>query len=309
MRATGRSAEPWWVTRARALLEAPERRSVAGSADELGQLWRRSSEFAFVHENVTPELLAIDVQAHPELAQLWSDFLVGETNASFALSTHRDAETARLRGGGLEPEGFHGRWRALGFDETQDRANPPADEYLEGLFSIPRLAVGEERPPFAQVNMASRAERIEDFLMTMHPREGDVVYDLGSGSGKFAVTVAASTRAQVRGVELGASYVEAARRAAASLGCTRVEFICLDARKVDVSDGTHFYLFHPFWGEVARDLAARLGALARMKRIDIYAAGPEFGFGQYFLEQVQANALTLVERRGAQREVLVLRSR
>ncbi len=275
----------------------------------LGELWHLRQQFAFMRENVEPELVAVDTEGRPELAQAWSDLAVREVRVTQALDLRREGVAQQLKSGALTPSAFRNLWQDLGFDEASDHPSSAADDYLEGLLDVPRLTVGEDRPAFGQVNMASRARRIAEFLSVVEPDAQDVVYDLGSGNGKFAVTVAASCAASVTGVELGASYVEAAQRTAAMLGVTNATFVCADVREVDLSRGTVFYLFHPFWGEVALTVAAALAALAGARDITVYAQGPELGYGEHFLAQAKDGPLRLQERRGEYSEILVLRSR
>ena len=58
----------------------------------------------------------------------------------------------------------------------------------------------------------------------------------------------------------------------------------------------------------AGGVAAALGALARVKPITIYAAGPRNDYGEHFLAQVTGGALTLEGQHGEFGEALVLRS-
>ena len=190
---------------------------------------------------------------------------------------------------------FRHSWEDLGFVERTVRASTAADDHLEGLLEVPRLAIDEERPAFGQVNLASRALRISEFLTAIEPGPADVLFDLGSGCGKFVTTVAASTGAHVVGVELGASWVTSSRATAARLGVANAEFICANVHDVDFSRGTLFYLYHPFYGEVAAHTAAALAALATHKPIDVYLQGPMNGFAEHFTRQT---AFTSIEQLG-----------
>lgn len=147
-----------------------------------------------------------------------------------------------------------------------------------------------------------------DFLSVTEPAGDDVGFDLGSGSGKLALTVAASTFTSVRGVEFEPTYASAARRSAQWLGLGNVAFDTADVRDVELSGGSVFYLYYPFHGLVARTVAQRLGALAREKDIAIYLSGPQHDFGEFFLGEVAAGALSLTARRGEFGEVLHLES-
>ena len=109
-------------------------------------------------------------------------------------------------------------------------------------------------------------------------------------------------------MEFLAGPVESARGSAASLGLTNVVFDHADVRDVDLGDGSIFYLYFPFRGDVASTVAATLGALAREKDVVVYFSGPERDFAEYFRREVAGGALREVERRGEFGEVSVLAS-
>ncbi|MHA7629923.1 methyltransferase domain-containing protein [Corallococcus sp. M7] len=274
----------------------------------LGVQWALLEQFAFVQENVEPELLLLDVKARPELQALWAALQARALLVTAALDAAGDDVAQQLRTGDLSPARFRERWEGLGFIEATGRASTAADDWLEGLLRISRITTGQDRPPFGQVNLASRAQRISDFLSITSPGPRDVVYDLGCGNGKFAITVAASSSARVKGVEYGQTYVESARLNSKRFALPNLEFIHADVRDVDMSDGTAFYLFFPFWGEVAHAVARMLGDIARTRDITVYASGPRHDYGEHFLEQVSQGALRLAPPRHDFADVMILRS-
>ncbi|QRK04696.1 class I SAM-dependent methyltransferase [Archangium violaceum] len=296
-------AAPWWVERAEILLASKDVRTL-----DLGALWELFERFSFVQENVEPDLLLLDVRARPELQALWDALEVSARSVTEALDAAGDDVARQLRTGDLAPARFRERWEGLGFTEAAGRASTAADDWLEGLLRISRITTGQSRPPFGQVNMASRAQRISDFLSITSPGQHDTIYDLGCGNGKFAITVAASCSARVKGVEYGQTYVESARRTGERFGLPNLEFIHSDVRDVDLSDGTAFYLYFPFWGEVAHAVARMLGHVARDRDITVYASGPRHDYGEHFLEQVTQGALCLAPQRQDFADVMVLRS-
>jgi hypothetical protein len=296
-------AAPWWVERAEALLVARDLRTL-----DLGALWELFERFSFVRENVEPDLLVLDVRARPELQSLWEALEVHALSVTEALESAGDDVARQLRTGALAPARFRERWEGFGFTEAVGRASTAADDWLDGLLRISRITTGQNRPPFGQVNLASRAWRISDFLSTTSPGQHDTVYDLGCGNGKFAITVAASSSARVKGVEYGQTYVESARLNGERFALPNLEFIHADVRDVDLSDGTAFYLYFPFWGEVAHAVARMLGDLARHRDITVYASGPRHDYGEHFLEQVSRGALCLAPGRRDFQDVMVLRS-
>jgi 23S rRNA (uracil1939-C5)-methyltransferase len=291
------------MERVRALL-APERLG----ALEVGALWHLAERLQFVRDNVEPAHLPADFAAQPGAEGLWGAFTAREGAVLLALAEASGRVGRALHDGALPPAAFRSTWEGLGYTPHAEGGGTPADDFLDGTFHIARLTLGEARPAFGTVNMASRARRIADFLAVTRPAAGDVVFDLGSGAGKLALTVAASSAARVQGVELGPAYVEAARGSAARLGLGNAGFLLADAREVDLSAGTIFYLYYPFHGEVARAVAGALGRLGRERDITVYASGPEGGYGEHFLAEVERGSLRLCERRGEHADVLVLRS-
>lgn len=294
---------PWWIERVDRLLEVSDL-----TALEAGPLWQLSEGLQFIRENVELALLPIDFDGTPSAQGLWSAFEVREGEVLAALGAAVAKVAATMREGGLAPERFRVSWESLGFAQNADGAATPADDYLDAVFQVSRLTLGEPRPISGLLNMASRAERIADFLSVTAPGVEDLVFDLGSGNGKVALTVAASTFTRVRGVELGLSYVTAARASVTLLGLQNLDFVHADVREVDLSAGTIFYLYYPFHGAVARTVAETLGRLAREKDIRLYVNGPRLDFAEHFLREVEGGSLNLTERRGAFSEVMVLRS-
>ena len=296
------AANPWWIARVTALLAPADVRAL-----DLGALWRLRERLQFVRLNVDPALLGDDLAAVPGSAAAWAAFGRREAQVLAALALAGGRVADRLRSGSLGHAAFRAHWEELGFAPHAEGAGTPADDFLDGMFHVSRLAVDEARAAFAMLNLASRAERVADFLGVTQPQADDVVFDLGSGSGKLALTVAASTAARVRGVELVGAYVDEASRCAAHLGLGNSDFVQADVRELDLSQGTIFYLYYPFHGRVAQAVAQTLGRLGRAGDITIYASGPANDYGEFFLAEVEQGALRLVERRGEFGEVMVLR--
>lgn len=297
------SFSPWWVARVAGLPDA-----AAVPSLELGPLWRLRERIAFVRANVTAADLALDLARAPELTQRWADFEGREAQVREALSAEGERCAAQVRSGALGKAAFRDAWECLGFERHEDTGGTPADDYLDGLLHLSRHTEFMAPAPHALLNLATRAARVADFLSVTRPGQGDVVFDVGSGSGKLAITVAASCSTTVQGVEIEPTYTEEARRSSSWLGLENVRFDTADVRDVELAQGSIFYLYYPFHGAVARLVAQRLGALAREKDITIYAAGPTNEFGQYFRAEVDGGALRLADTRGEFGEVLVLQS-
>jgi predicted RNA methylase len=292
---------PWWISRAASLMAPLEVKYLT-----LGELWHLREQLQFIRDNVEPALLAQDVRVVPGALEAWGAFEEREGQVH-AFHAESGASCARsISDGTLGPVAFRASWETLGFARHGDSAGTPADDYLDGLYQLSRLADFVTPGQWGLLNLATRAARVADFLAVVEPKASDVVFDLGSGSGKLANTVAASTQSQVRGIELEPTYASQARQSATWLGLRNVSFETADVRDVDLTPGSVFYLYYPFHGEVARHVSTRLGALARQKDIVVYAAGPTLDYGEHFLAQVGTKALRLAARRGEFGEVLHL---
>lgn len=300
----GWMSTPWWFSHVTTLSAPPALHQLS-----LGELWSLSEGLRFVRRTVDPSEVAIDVAASPEAGHLWSDFVDRERKVANALGVATELEQRSIRAGSKPPAQFREHWERLGFVAHAARDGSPADDYLDALFQTSRLSYESSDEPTAHVNLGSRASRVSDFLDVTRPDAMDVVFDLGSGSGKLALTVAASSTSSVLGVELLHHAVDDARRSASSLGLVNTSFHQADVRDVDLSGGSIFYLYYPFHGPVASSVASALGTLAREKDITIYASGPRYAYGEFFLREVDAGALVLTENRGEFGEVFVMHSR
>jgi len=103
---------------------------------------------------------------------------------------------------------------------------------------------------------------------------GDVFVDLGSGLGQVVMLVNLLTGARARGIEIEPAYCEYARGCASGLGLGDVGFITADAREADYSEGTVFFLYTPFTGEMMQAVLGRLKEEALRRRIRVIPYGP-----------------------------------
>lgn len=118
------------------------------------------------------------------------------------------------------------------------------------------------------------ARHVFDFLKRAALTETDVLVDIGSGLGHVAILASIWTRARSIGVELEPAYVACARQVVDALNLKRVEFIEEDARAVNYSGGTVFYLYTPFTGTMLRAALDRLRREANARDIRVCTFGP-----------------------------------
>lgn len=97
--------------------------------------------------------------------------------------------------------------------------------------------------------------------------------DLGSGLGRVAMLVHLLTGARTHGIELQAHLVQQARTLSA--GLSGVTFAVGDATEVEL-DGSVFFLYAPFSGDMLHRALARLHEVAQKRPIVIGAVGFEF---------------------------------
>jgi SAM-dependent methyltransferase len=105
-------------------------------------------------------------------------------------------------------------------------------------------------------------------------KPGDVFYDIGSGLGQVVILLHLISGAACRGVEYEPAYHAYAQACAARLNATPVQFINADARNVDYSDGTVFFLYTPFLGTLLQQVLDILQQQAQKHPIRLFTYGP-----------------------------------
>ena len=102
----------------------------------------------------------------------------------------------------------------------------------------------------------------------------DVFYDLGSGLGQVVILVHLLSGARTKGVEYEPSYYAYAQERAKRLNLSNADFCNIDARHADYSDGTVFYLYTPFRGDLLQSVLDKLKAESHKRPIRICTCGP-----------------------------------
>lgn len=102
----------------------------------------------------------------------------------------------------------------------------------------------------------------------------DVFYDLGSGLGHVAILVNLISGAVSIGIEYESAYCNYAQGCALTLNLPNVEFINLDARKANYTQGTVFFMYTPFEGSIMQEVLKMLQNEASKRTIRIFTYGP-----------------------------------
>jgi hypothetical protein len=111
-------------------------------------------------------------------------------------------------------------------------------------------------------------------IVWARPGPGDVFYDLGSGLGHIPLLVSLASKAVAKGVEYEPAFCDYARQCALDLNLHQAVFINEDARAVDYSDGTIFFLYTPFIGSMLNAVLERLRIVAECSSIRLFTYGP-----------------------------------
>jgi hypothetical protein len=161
---------------------------------------------------------------------------------------------------------------------------------LELLLSIPPLErdawaselLGLEAPPpdipdlprGSVPYLPSGVEEILAMVQEVPIEPDDELVDLGSGLGLVVVLAHLLAGARACGVEIQEPLVHSARARCAALDLAAISFVHANAAETAL-DGSVFFLYAPFNGEVLARVLGRLEEVARRRPIVICAAGFE----------------------------------
>ena len=102
----------------------------------------------------------------------------------------------------------------------------------------------------------------------------DRFVDVGSGLGQVVLLVHLLTGVEAVGLEVMPAYVEQAKREAAALCIKGATFEHGDARSADLCQGTVYFLFSPFHGQMLQTVIKRLRDEALARQLTICSFGP-----------------------------------
>jgi SAM-dependent methyltransferase len=157
------------------------------------------------------------------------------------------------------------RLRALPFTER--------DAWVDALLGIEELPADAPGLPRESVPyLPAGVEEILAAVLEAPITARDDFVDLGSGLGRVVMLVHLLTGARARGIELQEALVHSARERSANL--EGVSFLHADATTVAL-DGSVFFLYAPFSGQMLSRALARLEEVAKRRPIIICAVGLE----------------------------------
>ena len=146
------------------------------------------------------------------------------------------------------------------------------ERWVDELLGIEELPADEPLPRGAVPYLPCGVDDIVTAVRELPLREHDAFVDLGSGLGRVAILAHLLSGARTHGIEIQGTLVASARRRAAALGLDRVTFEQADAREAAL-DGSAFFLYAPFNGEMLAAVLGRLEALARTRNFALVTVG------------------------------------
>jgi SAM-dependent methyltransferase len=123
--------------------------------------------------------------------------------------------------------------------------------------------------------LPSGVEEILAMVLEAPVRRDDTLVDLGSGLGRAVILAHLLSGARAWGLEIQEPLVRRARARCAELGLAAVSFVHGDAADTEL-DGSMFFLYSPFNGEMLTRVVRRLEQVARRRPIIVAAVGFEF---------------------------------
>ena len=149
------------------------------------------------------------------------------------------------------------------------------DIFINGLFSDQAIPEQTKDLESEMVSYHKTPARIVfEIAQSYHFTKEDIFVDLGAGMGQAAILINFLTGIKTRGVEFDPAFCRYAKDCATDLNLSNVTFINADARQADYSEGTVFFMFTPFSGEILKEVLEILSKESARRKITIISYGP-----------------------------------
>jgi hypothetical protein len=140
---------------------------------------------------------------------------------------------------------------------------------------------------------------VEEILALVHEvpltPEAELV-DLGSGLGRVVMLAHLLSGARACGIEIQPPLVESAIACSAELGLEGVSFVRANAAEAEL-DGSIFFLYAPFNGELLTQVLARVEAVARRRPIVVCAVALDLRTVPWLQVRKSTDAITVYDSR------------
>ena len=187
----------------------------------------------------------------------------------------------KMRAGGYTGNQFKSlvnEYVALNLHHNEHHDEPGYDNldvFINGMFPFQNTPEQtKDLEPEMVYYQKTPARIVFELAEKAHFMKEDVFFDLGSGLGQVAILVNLLAGITVKGVEFEPAFCNYAGDCAADLNLPNVTFINADARKADYSEGTVFFMFTPFRGEILQEVLAVLRKESLQRKVKIITYGP-----------------------------------
>jgi hypothetical protein len=180
---------------------------------------------------------------------------------------------SRIAARRFTPGGLAESLRRYAESSADPRRYDALDVLLSGVLDAGELPVEHVAREAEMIAYQPTPGRVVLSLLP-HIQADDVVYDLGAGLGRVVLVAALLRGVRARGVEIEPAFCAYADCVARALRIERVDFVVGDAREVPLDDGTLFFMYSPFRGELLGRVMSRLRGLATRTALRICSLGP-----------------------------------
>ncbi|HEX6097551.1 MAG TPA: class I SAM-dependent methyltransferase [Thermoanaerobaculia bacterium] len=191
-----------------------------------------------------------------------------EIDAALLAGLRRDIRTGACRGADL----LRAIRRYVPPQEMSEGRYDHLDAFLSGLL-LDRPLPDATRPLEAGMVFYQRTPSRVALGVIAQLTPDDVFYDIGSGLGEVVILANLLRGTTAKGIEREPAYCDYARACASDLNVD-AEFLNVDAREADFSDGTAFFLYTPFTGRILEQVLDRLQAATAGRTATIFTYGP-----------------------------------
>lgn len=156
------------------------------------------------------------------------------------------------------------------------------DNRIDEMLDIPKLNRGREYTSSENndqeqlVYEGTEYDVIREVLTQLNPKANDIVYDLGSGYGRFVLYGAITFPAKFIGIEMVARRNRIAENTKKGLNIPNAEFITGHVMNYDFSEGTLFFLFNPFSKRTLPLVEEKLNEIGKQRPIKVATYHIEF---------------------------------
>lgn len=202
-------------------------------------------------------------------------------NASLRLDAR--AARAEVSSGGLRGAALLERLRSVPFSDR--------DAWVDELLAIEDASPADvpDLPRGSVPYLPCGVDEIVAMVEEVPVRADDQLVDLGAGLGRAVLLGHLLSGARAVGVEIQEPLVRSARARCAELALDDISFVHADAADIEL-DGSVFFLYAPFNGEMLARVVRRLEDVARRRPIAVCAVGLEL----HDLPWLEARAISCV---------------